>query len=90
MDNLSEHQFPDAWYVKDLLKQNGWGRENKNSLFITMEKNEGLEEAFKRLETEGRVLTVDEVDCKNLLEMGRVIIERRALEHFLKMRGPRE
>lgn len=86
VDELSGHRFPDAWYVKDALKQNGWGRENKNTVFITMRKNVGLEEALGRLEKEGRALSVEEVDCKNLLEMGRVVIEKRALEYFLEKR----
>jgi len=90
VDELSEHMFPDAWYVRDILKQNSWGRENKNTMFITMRKNVGLEEALARLEKEGRALSVEEVDCKNLLEMGRVVIEKKALEYFLKKRCPPE
>ncbi|RPB29818.1 50S ribosomal protein-like protein L4 [Terfezia boudieri ATCC MYA-4762] len=86
VDELSGHLFPDAWYVKDLLKQNAWGRENKNTMFITMRKNVGLSGALGRLEKEGRALSVEEVDCKNLLEMGRVVIEKSALEYFLEKR----
>ncbi|KAF8477132.1 ribosomal protein L4 domain-containing protein [Kalaharituber pfeilii] len=88
VDDLSGHEFPDPYYVQDVLKQNGWGRGNKNSMFISYHKNQGLEDAFTTMETEGRALSIKEVDCKNLLEMGRVIIEKKALDYLLKVHCP--
>lgn len=88
VDDISGHVFPDVWYVKEILTKNRWGRENKNTIFITAEENAGLSDALHRLEKEGRALTVNEVDCKNLLEMGRVVIEARALDHFLQEGSP--
>jgi len=46
-----------------------------------------LFEGFAQLEKQGRVLVKEEVDVKNLLELGRVVIERKALDWFEKKRG---
>lgn len=88
VDDISGHVFPDARYVKEILTKNRWGRENKNTIFITMEENAELNDALYRLEKEGRALTVKEVDCKNLLEMGRIVIEASALDYFLQEGSP--
>ncbi|KAI5811081.1 ribosomal protein L4 domain-containing protein [Peziza echinospora] len=90
VDDISDHEFPDAHYVKELLKNNNWGRENKNTLFLSMRPNASLIDAIERMETEGRAMTVEEVDCKNLLELGRIVIEKEALDYFFDRRCPPE
>lgn len=90
VDDISHHTFPDAYYVKDLINQNEWGRKNENTLFVSMNPNKGLQEALVKMETEGRALSVRDVDCKNLLEMGRIVIEKEAFEYFLDEKCPPE
>jgi large subunit ribosomal protein L4 len=73
-------------YVEDLLLWQNMGRAGGRTLFVTSERRHNL---FDALEMEGqnmgrhaRALEAEEVDVKDLLEMGRVVIERDALEQL--------
>ncbi|KAF8535347.1 ribosomal protein L4 domain-containing protein [Trichophaea hybrida] len=87
VDNALELQEPDTMLAKTILKKYGWGNEGSRSLMITADRRLNLEDAMKELGSEGRVLTANEVDVKDMLEMGRVIIEKEALVWFEKEHG---
>lgn len=74
-----------ARWMKDLLAWHGWGRADGKTTFITEEKRENLKAALENpaVPREAKVLTVEEVDVKDLLEMGRVVIEKGALDAVL-------
>lgn len=86
-DNSLELAEADPGLGETILQTYGWGSENSRSLFITANVREKFEIVMKELGSEGRVLTMDEVDVKDLLETGRVIIEREALEWFHRYHG---
>jgi large subunit ribosomal protein L4 len=69
-----------------------WDRKNAGSLLITKDKTDKNESLFralnKELDRQGMVRSSTEVDVKNLLGMGRVIIERTALNAILKKHAP--
>jgi hypothetical protein len=69
-----------------------WDRKHAGSLLITKEKTDKNESLFralnKELDKQGMVRTSTEVDVKNLLGMGRVVIERTALNSILKKHAP--
>ncbi|KAK3679967.1 54S ribosomal protein yml6, mitochondrial [Recurvomyces mirabilis] len=69
-------------YLRDFLTHNKLGHQHGRTLFITLERREMLFAAFEAegMGREGRALEVVEVDVKDLLEMGRVVVERDALE----------
>ncbi|KAK4565643.1 54S ribosomal protein yml6, mitochondrial [Recurvomyces mirabilis] len=69
-------------YLRDFLTYNKLGHQHGRTLFITLERREMLFAAFEAegMGREGRALEVVEVDVKDLLEMGRVVVERDALE----------
>lgn len=90
VDDLSTSDIPDKAYMREVMHKNGWGKGNKGSLLITMKENEGIRKSLDALEKEGRSLTVEEVDCKDILELGRIVIEKSALEWFLRQRCPPE
>lgn len=78
-----EIQRPDTEYAEQIFENNSWGREHGRSLIITTSERENLFKAMKENGSHGRVKVVGDVDVKNLLESGRVIIEKRALDMIL-------
>ncbi|KAK3070662.1 54S ribosomal protein yml6, mitochondrial [Teratosphaeriaceae sp. CCFEE 6253] len=73
-------------YMRDLLRHNRWGRDAGRTLFVTTQRREALFAALEgeRMGAEARALEVGEVDVKDLLELGRVVLERAALEKILR------
>ncbi|KAK5167502.1 54S ribosomal protein yml6, mitochondrial [Saxophila tyrrhenica] len=87
-------------WMRDLLLHNRLGAPDGRTLFLTSDKVESLWDALRGRKTYGlrrkkimdtigesrhaRALTVGEVDVKDLLELGRVVVERGALDEMLK------
>ena len=83
---LGVHPHSAQRYLKDLLRYNKMGHADGRTLFVTLERREGL---YAALEAEGmsrdaRALDVLDVDVKDLLELGRVVVEKRALDFLLQ------
>lgn len=70
-------------YMKHVLHRLGLGHSDGRTLFITSNRQAVLYEAMEQLPWEGRVLNSGEVDVKDLLETGKVVIEKGALEGFI-------
>jgi large subunit ribosomal protein L4 len=70
-------------YVRHVFDALGWGNANKRSFVVTLQPSENVEMALKERGEVGRLRTVDEVDVKNLLEMGRLVVEKEALDYML-------
>lgn len=75
-----------ARWLKELLRWNKWGNTNGGTLIVTAEKREKLFTALQQpgMDKEARALTVDKVDVKDLLEGGRVVIEKKALDKMFQ------
>ncbi|TVY89570.1 54S ribosomal protein yml6, mitochondrial [Lachnellula willkommii] len=71
-------------FVKAIFKHNRWGKEDGRSLLITGGESENLYKALENAGEDGRVKMEHEVDVKDLLELGRIIIEKQALDRILK------
>jgi large subunit ribosomal protein L4 len=71
-------------YVKDLLTWQNMGRSGGRTLFVTSERRHNLFDALdgENMGRHARALEAEEVDVKDMLEMGRVVIERDALEQL--------
>ncbi|KAI1420157.1 ribosomal protein L4/L1 family protein [Xylaria sp. FL1777] len=78
-----EARFRTKW-VKQVLDTNDWGRKAGRSTFITSSRRDKLFEALDLVPSWGRALDVGDVDVKDLLETGRIIVEREALMHILE------
>ncbi|PWW79485.1 ribosomal protein L4 [Tuber magnatum] len=87
VEDALEIQTNDPGLANSIIKKNGWGNENSRSLFIANEERPNFMSAMEGLGSEGLVRTRGEVDVKDLLEMGRIVIEREALEWFQKERS---
>ncbi|KAI0457114.1 ribosomal protein L4/L1 family protein [Xylaria acuta] len=73
-----------AKWVKQVLDTNGWGRKAGRSTFITSSRRDALFEALDLVPNWGRALDVGDVDVKDLLETGRIVVERDALMHMIE------
>ncbi|KAI0491060.1 ribosomal protein L4/L1 family protein [Xylaria cf. heliscus] len=77
-----EASFRAKW-VKQVLDTNGWGRKAGRSTFITSSRRDTLFKALDLVPNWGRALDVSDVDVKDLLETGRIVVERDALMHMI-------
>ncbi|KAI1100746.1 ribosomal protein L4 [Jackrogersella minutella] len=73
-----------ARWVSQVLDANEWGRRCGRSTFITTTPRQNLYDALAEVPNYGRALDVDDVDVKNLLETGRLVVEREALKELLE------
>lgn len=71
-------------YVKGLMKGLAWGAENGRTTFVTGDRRPNLFTSLEVAGEEGRALELEDVDVKDLLETGRIVIERGALREMIK------
>ncbi|KAK6350051.1 54S ribosomal protein, mitochondrial [Orbilia brochopaga] len=74
-------------YMRQVMIANRWGAGNGKTLFITITRRNNLWCALNMLEHHGRVMRVQDVDVKDLLEAGRVVIEQHALHYLGEKHG---
>lgn len=77
-------ELPKTRFIKQVFESNQWGNPNGRSLLIATSTRENLFRALKDAGEAGRVLTEGDVDVKDLLEMGRIIVEKSALDGILR------
>jgi large subunit ribosomal protein L4 len=77
-------EFPKTRFAKQVFQHNHWGNEDGRSLIITSSFRKNLFRAVRHAGEDGRALMEREVDVKDLLEMGRVVIEKTALDTILR------
>ncbi|UNI19466.1 54S ribosomal protein yml6, mitochondrial [Purpureocillium takamizusanense] len=72
-------------YMGGVLARLGLGRADGRTLFVTGGDSDvgRLGEAMAQVPWDGRVLDIDDVDVKDLLEMGKVVMERAVLREML-------
>lgn len=75
---------PKTRLAKEMFDHNHWGKEDGRTLIITGSFRENLFSSVKHAGEDGRVQMVRDVDVKDLLELGRVVIEKRALDEMLR------
>ncbi|KAI1375171.1 ribosomal protein L4 [Hypoxylon crocopeplum] len=73
-----------AKWARQVLDANNWGRRAGRSTFITATPRENLFEALAEVPNYGRALDVADVDVKDLLETGRLVVEREALMEMIE------
>lgn len=72
-----------AKWARQVLDANEWGRSAGRTNFITASRRENLFEALELVPKYGAALDVDDVDVKDLLEAGRLVVERGALMEMI-------
>ena len=73
-------------FLRDVLRTNRMGYGDGRTLFVTLEERENLRTALAgdKMGKEGRVVDVSDIDVKDLLELGRVVMEKAALFELLR------
>ncbi|KAF2212945.1 hypothetical protein CERZMDRAFT_40045 [Cercospora zeae-maydis SCOH1-5] len=88
MDIAGVHENSLERYVNDVLRWNGLGnhggKKHGKSVFLTLERREGLFSALEKgkMHRHARAISADRVDVKDLLEGGKLIVEKSALEQL--------
>lgn len=77
-------EFARERFVREVLGWFGLGKEGGRSLFVGAERREALFGVLEAGRFGARGLAVADVDVKDLLEGGRVVVEREALEWLLR------
>ena len=70
-------------YLNNVFEGNRWGREHGRSLLVTEAPREMLFEAMGTIGEDGLVKDMYDVDVKDLLETGRIVMEKHALDNLL-------
>ncbi|KPM40772.1 hypothetical protein AK830_g5778 [Neonectria ditissima] len=71
-------------YMTGVLGNLGLGRASGRTLFVTGDRREALYDAMEQVPQEGRVLDIRDVDVKDLLETGKVVLERSVLKELIE------
>ncbi|ESA42616.1 60S ribosomal protein L4, mitochondrial precursor [Neurospora crassa] len=71
-------------WVHEFMTSLNWGKEAGRTTFITGDKRPNLFTGFELAGAEGRALELWDVDVKDLLETGRIVIERSALKEMIE------
>lgn len=71
-------------YVGTMLRNLGLGRKEGRTLFVTGDRREMLFKALEEVPEHGRALDLEDVDVKDLLETGKIVLERSALKEMIE------
>ncbi|KAK8041132.1 ribosomal protein L4/L1 family protein [Apiospora phragmitis] len=73
-----------AKWARQVLDGNEWGRAHGRSTFITTDRRKNLFSAMDLLPQYGLALDLEDVDVKDLLTTGRLVVERKALAEMIR------
>lgn len=82
-DKMSLPEDASPWFMKHFFQAHRWGRNHGRSTLITDVVDDDLFAAIQELPQDARILERSDVDVKDLLETGRLIIEKKALDNIL-------
>lgn len=84
VNNGVDIEMDEPRWIKKIMERNHWGHADGRSLIVTRDMVPNLFKALEGSKGDGRVRTEADVDVKNLLEFGRIVIEERALDSILR------
>lgn len=76
-----------ARWLHNFFITNGWGKGNGRTLVVQRSMNEWTLRSMEQIEEHAKVRDTSDVDVKDLLSCGRVIIEKAALDEILRERS---
>lgn len=74
-----------ARYLGDVMAGLRWGKGYGRTTFVTTDPRPNLFTSLEVSQEHGTAMEMEDVDVKNLLEGGRIVMERSALKEILKM-----
>jgi large subunit ribosomal protein L4 len=72
-----------SWFMNSFYETLPWGQGCGRSLFLVDTISDRFGEAMANMGKHGLVKDIEDVDVKDLLELGRIVIERRVLDALL-------
>lgn len=84
VEDVMDIEYPETRFIKQIFESNQWGNPNGRSLLVAASLRKNLFRALRHAGEDGRVLSEDDVDVKDLLEMGRIVVEKSALDGILR------
>ncbi|MCJ1461945.1 54S ribosomal protein, mitochondrial [Pseudocyphellaria aurata] len=84
IENNADIEMAEPRWITKIMEWNHWGNADGRSLIITRKRKHNLFEAMALAGREGKAKTEEDIDVKDILELGRIIIEKRALDSILK------
>jgi len=84
VDDGMEVEYPERNLMEKILERHRWGNADARSLMIASGVREKLFEIMEDSGEHGRALTQADVDVKDLLELGRIVVEKSALDWILR------
>ncbi|KKY36284.1 putative mitochondrial 54s ribosomal protein 6 [Diaporthe ampelina] len=73
-----------ARYLGDVMAGLDWGKNRGGTTFVTTDPRPNLFTSLEVAREHGRAMEMEDVDVKNLLEGGRIVMERSALKEILR------
>lgn len=83
VDNALELETPSTSLLRWVFDRNKWGQRYGRTILVTLQDRPLLAKAMADTPKEGWTAPWDEVDVKDMLTLGRVVIERPALKNIL-------
>jgi large subunit ribosomal protein L4 len=83
VDNALEIESPSTTHLRHIFEKHRWGQQNGRSILVTLEERPLLARALAEEPKAGWTLPWNEVDVKDMLSLGRIVIERQALHNIL-------
>ena len=91
VQKVEDLETDNSWLIESIMEQHGWGRKDGKSLLVTRRVMPKLFAALNGSKggqpgalQHGIVKEEADIDVKDLLEMGRVVIEKRSLDSILR------
>jgi len=91
VQKVEDIELEDSRWIEKIMEWNHWGKEDGRSLIVTRRIMPKLFEALNGSKNgqpgaarHGKVVQEGKIDIRNLLGMGRVVIEKRSLDSILK------
>ena len=91
VQKVEDLEMESSWLIENIMEHNGWGRKDGKSLLVTRRVMPKLFAALNGSKDgqpgalqHGMVKEEADIDVKDLLEMGRVVIEKRSLDSILR------
>ena len=82
-DGFEDLEMAEPRWVGQIFERNGFGREHGRSMVVTGEVRPNLYAALAGAGEHGLAKTEEDVDVKDLLETGRIIMEKGVLDRLL-------
>ncbi|KAF4987057.1 hypothetical protein F66182_16778 [Fusarium sp. NRRL 66182] len=84
VDNIAMPENSSPWFWKRFFEATPWGKHHGGCTFVKDRMDEDLFSAIAEFHQHGRILDRPDLDVKDILKNGKMIIEKKALDKILR------